>query len=299
MESRQPMGATRSIIIVAVAALFALIAALLVGRLMVRPAKPQPTIAAAPSKPMAQVLVAHRDLAVGTALASGDLAWQAWPADALNPSFITDGRAPQPVATGTTGQLASSVTRVANNVVTPGPMDAIYGAIVREPILANEPVTNAKLVRGGEGGFMAVVVRPGMRAMSVPITSATAAGGFILPGDRVDVLQSHPGDNNGSPGHNGPVAQVLLRNVRVLAIDQTTKTPHNASSVIGAVATLEVPAPLADVIVKAKSQGEVVLALRSYSDARGPTLEAPNANTTAGVVLVYRDAKATEVTVSP
>jgi pilus assembly protein CpaB len=160
-------------------------------------------------------------------------------------------------------------------------------------------VTNAKLVRGGEGGFMAVVVHPGMRAMSVPITSATAAGGFILPGDRVDVLQSHPSDNNGSPGHNGPVAQVLMRNVRVLAIDQTTKAPHSATSVIGAVATLEVPAAFADVIVRAKSQGEIVLALRSYSDARGPTLKTSGDNVATGVVLVYRDAKATEVTVNP
>jgi pilus assembly protein CpaB len=293
------MGATRSIIIVAVAALFALMAALLVGRLFVRPAKPAPAVAAAPAKPMAQVLVAHRDLPVGTALAPGDLAWQQWPVDALNPSFITDGRAPVVTPAGTTAQVASSVTRAAAGVVTTGPMDALYGAIVREPILANEPVTSAKLVRGGEGGFMAVVVHPGMRAIAVPITSATAAGGFILPGDRVDVLQSHPADNSGSPGHTGPTAQVLMHNVRVLAIDQTAKASRSTTSVLGAVATLEVPAPFADVIVKAKAQGEIVLALRPYGDARGPTLNGSNDNPATGVVLVYRDSKPTEVTVNP
>jgi len=292
------MGATRSIMIVAIAAVMALLAALLVGRLMVRPAKPQP-VAAAPAKPMAQVLVAHRDLPVGTTLASGDLVWQAWPVDALNPSFITDGHAPQAQPATPTAQVAKQVTQAAVNVVGNAPMDSLYGAIVREPILANEPITNGKLVRGGEGGFMAVVVHPGMRAIAVPITSSTAAGGFILPGDRVDVLQSHPSDNNGSPIHSGPTAQVLMHNVRVLAIDQTTKTPHNTSSVIGATATLEVPAAFADVIVRAKAQGEIILALRSYSDARGPTVNGQGDNPATGVILVYRDAKATEVTVSP
>jgi pilus assembly protein CpaB len=298
------MGATRSIVIVAVAALFALIAALLVGRLMVHPAKPEP-VAVAPAKPMTQVLVARRELPIGTALASGDLAWQSWPADAVNPAFITDGRAPQVQPAGATARVASNVSRAAAGVVASGPMEALYGAIVREPLLANEPVTNLKLVRGGEGGFMAVVLRPGMRAVSVPVTSATSAGGFILPGDRVDVMQSHQqegGAAGGSAmfaGRSGQVAQVLLRNVRVLAIDQTTKAPRNTASVIGAVATLEVPAAYANILVRAKAQGEIVLALRAYSDAGGPTLKTPVDDTTVGIVRVFRDSKPTEVMVSP
>lgn len=293
------MGATRSIVIVAIAAIFALIAALLVGRLMARPAKPAPVAAAAPSKPMAQVLVAQHDLAVGTALANGDLAWQAWPFDALNPAFITDGQAPKAAPAGTTAAVASNVTRVAAGVVTRSPMDALYGAIVREPILANEPITNAKLVRGGEGGFMAVVLHPGMRAIAVPVNSATAAGGFILPGDRVDVLQSHQENSSAGGDRSGPVARILLRNVRVLAIDQTTKAPKNTPSVIGAVATLEVPAADADVVVKAKAQGEIILALRAYSDAGGPTVKT-QADDSAGLVHIYRDGgKSTDVMVSP
>ena len=298
------MGATRSIIIVAIAAVCALAVALLVGRLFSHPAPPPPVVAA-PVKPMAQVLVAHRDLPVGTALASGDLAWQAWPLDAVNPAFITDGQAPQAAPKGASAAVAGAVTRAATDAVSRGPMDALYGAIVREPILANEPVTNAKLVRGGEGGFMAVVLRPGMRAIAVPVSSATAAGGFILPGDRVDVMQSHT-QEGGSQGAGsmfsraGQVAQVLLRNVRVLAIDQTTKTPRNTPAVIGAVATLEVPAPYADILVRAKAQGEIVLALRSYSDTTGPTVpnQPENANA-VGIVRVFRDAKPTEVMVAP
>ena len=86
--------------------------------------------------------------------------------------------APQVAATSGAAVVAVSVKRAAAGVVGPGPMDALYGAIVREPILANEPVTSAKLVRGGEGGFMAVVLRPGMRAIAVPVSTATAAGGL-------------------------------------------------------------------------------------------------------------------------
>lgn len=300
------MGATRSILIVVIAAACALAVALLVGRLFVHAAPPAAAAPVAPAKPMAQVLVAHRELAVGTVLASGDLAWQAWPLEAVNPAFITDGQAPQTAPpSGSTAAVASTVTRAATNAVTKGPMDALYGAIVREAILANEPVTSAKLVRGGEGGFMAVVLRPGMRAIAVPVNAATAAGGFILPGDRVDVMQSHQQEGGQAGGgslfgsRTGQVAQVLLRNVRVLAIDQTTKAPKNTPAVIGAVATLEVPAAYADVLVRAKAQGEIVLALRAYSDTGGPTVRIKPDNAATGIVRVFRDGKPTEVMVAP
>jgi pilus assembly protein CpaB len=296
------MGSTRSILIVAVAALCALFAALIVGKLLAHPAKPAPVAAAPVAKPMAQVLVAHRDLPIGTTLANGDLSWQAWPVEAVNPAFITDGRPPEVTPTSATATtVATNVTRAAAGVVGKGPMDGFYGAIVREPILANEPITNIKLVRGGEGGFMAVVLHPGTRAIAVPVNSGTAAGGFILPGDRVDVMQSHQEDSGaagGSGGRTGQVAQVLLRNVRVLAIDQTTKAARNTPSVIGSVATLEVPAAFADVVVRAKAQGEIVLALRSYSDASGPTQTA-QASSASGVVRIFRDGKPTEMMVSP
>jgi len=300
------MGATRSILIVAIAAICALAVALLVGRLFVN-AAPPPPVAAAPAKPMAQVLVAHRELPVGTVLANGDMAWQAWPVDAVNPAFITDGQAPQAApAKGSTAAVASTVSRAAAGVVIKGPMDTLYGAIVREQILANEPVTSAKLVRGGEGGFMAVVLRPGMRAIAVPVSAGTAAGGFILPGDRVDVMQSHKQEGSQDGGgsslfasRSGQVAQVLLRNVRVLAIDQTTKAPKNTPAVIGAVATLEVPAAFANILVRAKAQGEIDLALRAYSDTAGPTVRTEPDNAAVGIVRIFRDGKPSEVMVSP
>ena len=302
-ESRRQMGATRSIIIVVIAALLALGAALLVGKLFVRPAPAAAAAAPPPTRPMAQVLVARRDLPIGAALAAGDLAWQAWPIDAVNPSFITDGQAAQAAPKGSTAAVADSVARAAKGAVASTPMDALYGAIVREPILANEPISNSKLVRGGAGGFMAVVLRPGMRAVAVPVNTATAAGGFILPGDHVDVMQSHQqeGSSSGSSilaSRSGQLAQTLLRNIRVLAIDQTTKPPRSAPSVIGIVATLEVPASDADILVRAKAQGEIILALRAYSDAGGPTGRTQPESSAGGIVRVFRDGKPTEVMVA-
>jgi len=299
------MGATR-IAIFATAAIAAIGIALIVRQLASHhAAPPAPAVAQVvnPAKPMTQVLVARRDLPVGARLSSGDLGWQAWPADAVNPVYITDGQAPAApsadpadIARAQAGQAAKVATAAVTGAV--GPMEAVYGSIVKDPILASEPITKAKLVRGGEGGYMAVVLRPGMRAVSVAVTVASAAGGFILPGDRVDVIQGHAVDGGGG-GRSGFAAGTLLRNIRVLAIDQTSQPPKGGQSLLGAVATLEVAATDAEVLVRAKSQGEVVLALRSYSDAGGPSGRGGVSTQDVGSVRIIRNGLPTEVMVAP
>jgi pilus assembly protein CpaB len=291
------MGAVRIIILV-VAAVIAVGLALIVGKVVGH--KP-PEVASAPAsatKPMTRVIIARRDLPIGTRLAAGDLGWQPWPADSVNPTFITDGKAETPAPannpTAVAAQKAAAAATAATTAVTGGgPMATLYGAVVREPILANEPVTQAKLVRGGQGGYLAVVLQPGMRAMAVPVTASTAAGGFILPGDRVDVLQAHSVSGQGG-GH--VVAQTLLRNIRVLAIDQSSQPPKNGDSVVGAVATIEVAAADAELVARAKSQGDMILALRAYADANGPS---GSGGADGGVVHIFRDGQATDVMVTP
>ena len=298
------MGSKR-IIIIAISAIAAIGIALIVHNLAVRPAGPSramasPTVEAA--RPMTQVLVAKKDLPIGTRLSPGDIGWQAWPADGLNAAFITDGRAAQAAPTTDAGALASKASLVyatATAAVAGGPMDALYGSIVRVPLVANEPVVQSKLVRGGEGGFMAVVVQHGMRAVAVPVSVNTAAGGFILPGDHVDVLQSRQADASANGGHPGFVAMVLLKNVRVLAIDQASQPGKTAQSMIGSVATLEVAEADAEILTKAKAQGEVVLALRAYSDAAGgPSRGDGNAALANGSVRIVRAGQASDVAVA-
>lgn len=147
---------------------------------------------------------------------------------------------------------------------------------------------------------MAIVVQKGMRAISIPVTTATGAGGFILPGDHVDVLQSHQGEAPAGGGRAPFITSTLMRNVRVLAIDQASQAAKNAQSMIGTVATLEVASADVEVLARAKAQGEVILALRAYSDAagsptRGVEEESQGAN---GTVRVVRAGKTTDETVS-
>jgi pilus assembly protein CpaB len=289
------MGAVR-IAIIAAAALAAILLAFLV-RGMVAPKKPPPVAAAVaaapPPRPMAQVLVAKHDLPVGARISPVDLTWQPWPVDALNPNFVTDGAAPAPIPDPPSAkQVAQDTARAAKDaVMASGPMQAFDGAIVKEAMMQGEPVIARKVIRGGQSGYMAVVLLPGMRAMSIPITAETAAGGFILPGDRVDVLQSRAQPDGKSFG-----AETLMRNLRVLAIDQKTEPGKDAKAIVGALAVLEVPASDVEVLARGKAQGEMQLVLRSYADLGGSASRGGQTRASVGM-RVIRAGQATEVAI--
>ncbi len=181
-----------------------------------------------------------------------------------------------------------------------GAMAALEGMTVRETILAGEPIVERKLVRADASGFMAVVLQPGMRAMAVPVSVETAAGGFILPGDHVDVLMSRQDQAAGAGAGAFRVATVL-RNIRVLAIDQTVQPEAGAQTVVGATATLEVGSREAEVLALAKSAGTLALVLRSYADLDGPsgvgtlTGAAMGGEAAARPIRVWRRGSPTEI----
>ena len=284
------MGSARIALLV-VAAIAAIGLAFIV-RGMVTPKRPEAVAAAAPAQPVVQVLVAKRELPIGTRLTPADLGWQPWPADALNAAFVTDGGAPA-LPAKMPDKAVQKAARVANDMVMPqGPMQAFEGAIVKEALAEGEPVVARKVVRAGQSGFMAVVLQPGMRAMAVPINAETAAGGFILPGDRVDVLQSRTDSNGGS---KTMLTEVLMRNVRVLAIDQNIEPAKDARTIVGGVATLEIPAGDVEVIARGKAQGEMQLALRSYADIGGAPGRGVASRASAQGVRVFRAGQVTEV----
>jgi pilus assembly protein CpaB len=262
------------LLIVLVAAISAIGLAVVMQRALGGKPAAAPSAIAAPvaGRPMTQVLVAKRDLAIGARLTGEDVTWQAWPTEAVNAAFITNGAAlPKPEGAE---KAKAVVTNAANDMIGGvDPSKAVEGAIVRDPILTGEPITPRKIVRGGDGGYLSVVLSPGKRAMAVPVTSETAVGGFILPGDRVDVLQTRDALAPDADGGGGKVtiAETILQNVRVLALDQSTAAEKDAKSIVAATATIEVSPADAEALTRAKATGPVTLALRAYTDLGGPS----------------------------
>ena len=231
------MNAVR-LIVLAVAALAAVFAAIFVRSAMQPAAAPAPVVveqAAAPE--VVQVLVAARDMSPSLRVSGADFRWTSWPVEAVLPAYITrDAR--------------------------PDAMDEFSGSVTRAYLVEGEPILAGKLVQPGEAGFMAAVIDPGMRAVAVPISAESGAGGFILPNDRVDVLVTT------SARDAGYVSELLVENVRVLAIDQTY-VDDGESVVLGSTATLELTPGQTRAVALGVAEGDIVLALRSVADREG------------------------------
>lgn len=271
------------------------------------------TVAPAPAPvATAHVLVASRNIKAGEHIAEGDLRWQDWPANMVTPAYITDqpvDAAPQPAAAGgpangsedatvAVQKTGSDIAAAAKRTLGPNARTALVGAVARENILANEPIIEAKVVRADQGGFMAVMLAPGMRAVAVPVSVDNTAGGFILPGDRVDILVTHQTPRAGGSGGTVDSVQPVLRNIRVLAIDQQVNTEEK-QNMIGATATLEVSPVDGQALVLAKASGTLSLMLRSYADANGPSgivTALPVGGD--GTVRVFRNGQSSDVLVT-
>jgi pilus assembly protein CpaB len=284
------------IVVICIAAVSAIGLALVV-RAMGSSGEPTAVAAAAvDTRPRANVLVAARDLAPGARLTDADLTWKDWVVADINPAYITDGAAAlDEEAAAEPAKPEGAVARVAraaSEINSPGAKGDYIGAVVRESILAGEPIVARKIVRAGDSGYMAAYLEPGMRAIAVRVSVETAAGGFILPGDRVDVLltrEIRPSDVAGDQsGRNRFSSATVMQNVKVLAIDQTTRAEDDQQAVVGATATLEVGPRDAEAMALAKSEGELSLVLRSYADTSGPSGRVNAPNTQSSAVRVFR-----------
>ena len=191
--------------------------------------------------PTVDILVAKSDIGLGQSVKPDDLQWQAWP-QATSGNFISRA----------------------------GKADAVKeftGSIARSPFIAGEPIREQKLVKSDGSGFMAAILPAGFRAISTEISPETGAGGFILPNDRVDVILSKREKNPDSKGPDITTSEIIMTNVRVLAIDQAPKEKEGTSSMVGKTATLELKPEQAEVLARARQSGVLTLALRSIVDA--------------------------------
>ena len=192
------------------------------------------------------ILVAKADIALGHTVSGGDMQWQEWPASAANGNFIKKNERPDAV-------------------------EAISGSIARAPFVAGEPIREAKLVKAKGSGFMAAILPSGMRAISTQISPETGAGGFILPNDRVDViLTRRDREAEKATGTEVQTSEMILKNIRVLAIDQTLEEKNGQKVVVGKTATLELAPNQAETLALAQKLGSLSLALRSITDANAP-----------------------------
>lgn len=296
------------IAVICVAAVSAIGLALVVRAMGSSSNEPASPAAAAPveQRAMTRILVAAKDIQPGKRLTDADMAWKDWPADEIDPSFIIDASAPSVPKDATPEKkvegAVETVARVANEAAGKGLKSDYLGSVVRETILAGEPIIGRKIVRAGDSGYLAAYLEPGMRAMAIGVTVETAAGGFILPGDRVDVVLSR---ENETGGENAPgpkfTATTVMRNLKVLAIDQQTRAGDDAQAVVGATATLEVGPQDAEALALSKAEGDLSLVLRSYADNAGPSgrtgrISAPVA-AAPRAVKVYRGGEPQVVTV--
>lgn len=189
---------------------------------------------AAPPIAMSEVLVASANLTPGQKLLPEQVRWEKWPSSSVDASFITHA------------SVGSEE-------------EATKGVVVRSPILQGQPITNNAIVHADAAGFMAAMLSPGMRAVSIIVSAESGAGGFVLPNDRIDVIQTRRIGN-------AATSRTVLSNVRVLAVDQTFAQDKDTKTVIAKTATVEVTPEQATILTSAQSAGQLSLALRPLGD---------------------------------
>ncbi|MBX3578261.1 MAG: Flp pilus assembly protein CpaB [Rhizobiaceae bacterium] len=205
---------------------------------------PQVIVESGPQQPaieLSEVLVLDKDVPMG-GVVGGAINWQAWPADAISDGFI----------------LRSSE---------PGALEELNQSVARVSLFSGEPLRRTKLIGGGQS-FMSSILPTGKRAVATQIAADTSAGGFILPNDYVDVIMTRRNAN--STSGEGFITETILKNIRVLAIDQAIQEDEDGRRVkVGETATLELSPQQAEIITVAQQMADrLTLALRSVTDTQ-------------------------------
>src|SRR5258708_8408714 len=194
--------------------------------------------APAAQQPSTMVRVAKGNLSAGQFVRPENLRWQPWPDDGVAPSYIVQGQRQ---------------------------LEDFIGGVVRSAVGDGEPITETRLVRKTDRGFLASVLHPGYRAVTVNLTPSSGIAGFLFPGDHVDVivtlsLQSE--EKDGGKTHDNRASETVLHDVRVLAIDQRADD-QSKDIVVAKTATLEVTPKQAEVVAGVSGGGQISLSLRS------------------------------------
>ena len=232
----------RKKLVLLLGALVIAIGTALMARSMFAGASAPQVEAATPVPQGPKVLVAQRALPTGTIITADAVGFQMWPEELVQDAYFLDGE--------------SDLTK-------------LLGTVVRHPVTAGEPVTQGSLVAPGDRGFLAAALGPGMRAVTVPVSAKTGVAGFVFPGDRVDMVLTQT--VKGDEGQSLKASETILRNLRVLATDQsTTQETVEGKTVVRAfrTVTLEVTPKFAEKVSVAQTIGTLSLSLRSIADSQ-------------------------------
>ncbi len=239
---------TRKIMLIVGALVIAIGAAFGVNQMMRGAAAPPARAAAAPEITGPMILVATRQLPVGTIIGPDSFRFQPWPKELVEKAYFLKDKTD---------------------------VNTLVGTVVRYPITAGQPLTQGALVHPDDRGFLAAALGPGMRAVTVKVSQEQGVAGFVFPGDRVDVVLAQTIqvlEGSAYPDKQIFTAETIVRNVRILATDQrydaedeTGKTPVRT---FGSV-TLEATPEIAEKIAVAQDMGKLSLALRPLAESAG------------------------------
>jgi pilus assembly protein CpaB len=233
----------------------------------------------------APVLAIDADVSTGQRISEDMLTSIKWPVEALTPNLINLDDQPDAKAD-------------------------FVNALARQPLVQGETLSMSKVIKAGDSGIMAALLKPGMRAVTTRISVDTAAGGFIQPGDRVDIILRENfairRDNSSSQQRTAErnslfLAQTLFENVKVLAIDQTFSTgPESGAAIPGSTATFELSQPDSELLQEAEGYGDIYLTLRGvngsgYKGRSAARVEREEAEAEPTSITIYRSGQPTPI----
>lgn len=214
----------------------ALFAALGAGFLMMNlNNEPPPAKVVKKKAPVTKVLIADKEIPMGTSLGKERLKWADWPKGNVRESFIV--RKENPKA-----------------------LEEYAKAVARSGFFAGEPIRNEKIVNS-DSGYLSAILPAGKRAMAIAVKATTSAGGFVLPNDHVDIILNRR-------VNKVLTTETILQNIRVLAVDRLIEEKKGKKAKVGRTITLELTAQQTEIIATAKAIGSLTLALRSVEDSQ-------------------------------
>lgn len=182
----------------------------------------------------AEVLVTTQNLGVGTPISADLITWQKWPIQGLHSSYLV------------------------RNEENQDKYQQLIGGLVKRPINQGEPITMDDIIKKGERSFLAAIVHPGMRAVSLPL--GNTGGILISPGDWVDVISANMHTENGK--EDTVSGRTLAYNVKVLAVDQYMDDTSRKDLSQPRFITLEVNPEQAEILSMAMKLGNLIFSVR-------------------------------------